>query len=126
MAPIVGTSKGIKRKAGGNGKKGKVFVEDKKDLLSLMSSITSSKDNIAEKKISKRKAILNEENQLITEGKKEKSKKTIEKEAALERAKTTLIEKQRLKKIKKSSSSAILDKNEPSIDIPKKKKVGFA
>ncbi|WWC87951.1 uncharacterized protein L201_002851 [Kwoniella dendrophila CBS 6074] len=134
MAPLAGpsqtktkTSNERKRKAGGNGKKGKVFVEDKKDLLSLMSSITSSKDTIAKSKVDKRKAAIDESIQTSSEDKNKKSKKSIEKEKALERAKATLIEKQKLKKERKSSSTTkSKNTSDQSTDLPKKKKVGFA
>nr|ODN92380.1 hypothetical protein L203_00656 [Cryptococcus depauperatus CBS 7841] len=49
--------KGKKRIAGGTGKKGKVFVEDKKDLLSLMSAITSSKETAQRDKITRAKKL---------------------------------------------------------------------
>ncbi|WVW80230.1 hypothetical protein I302_102208 [Kwoniella bestiolae CBS 10118] len=131
MAPTAGPSNQKqpaerKRKAGGSGKKGKVFVEDKKDLLSLMSSITSSKDAMAESKITKRKAALEESETSVAEEKSRKSRKSVEKEEALERAKASLLEKQRLKKSKKSSSNASGQKQTGSADQPKKKKVGFA
>ncbi|WVQ65036.1 uncharacterized protein L199_003206 [Kwoniella botswanensis] len=133
MAPTAGPSNPKqsgerKRKAGGNGKKGKVFVEDKKDLLCLMSSITSNKDAQAESKVSKRKAAIEESAQSLSEEKNKKSKKSLEKEIALERAKAALVEKQRLKKNRKSTSTtSTKDKSaQLSTDQPKKKKVGFA
>ena len=64
--------RGRKRKAGGGGKKGKIFLEDKasldsallfpqadviqSELLSLMSSITDSQDDIAQSKVDKHRA----------------------------------------------------------------------
>ncbi|WRT65764.1 uncharacterized protein IL334_002713 [Kwoniella shivajii] len=127
MAPTASSSaphKGVerKRKAGGNGKKGKVFVEDKKDLLSLMSSITSSKDKVAESKVAKRKAVVDETAPVNSDDKNKKSKKGLQKEKALEEAKASVLEKQRLKKKRKSTSN----KPASTPDKPVKKRVGFA
>ncbi|KGB78362.1 hypothetical protein CNBG_3924 [Cryptococcus deuterogattii R265] len=111
--------KGRKGKAGGTGKKGKVFVEDKKDLLSLMSSITSNKDSVRAEKVAKAKAHI-EKGDGRTEKKNDGSlRKRQEKQKALEAAKAKLVEKQREKKRRRQGKEVVEEK-------PAKKRVGFA
>ncbi|WVQ93485.1 hypothetical protein IAU59_000559 [Kwoniella sp. CBS 9459] len=107
QAPVP-RQKGRKGKAGGNGKKGKVFVEGKADLLSLISDITSSKDSEAQQKVDKRKNAIESHTQSRSEAraddKGKKSRKAEERDKALESAKSALLEKQRLKKTRKTAS----------------------
>ncbi|WVF65851.1 hypothetical protein IAT40_000588 [Kwoniella sp. CBS 6097] len=132
--PQLQRKKGQKGKAGGNGKKGKVFVEGKADLLSLISDITSTKDSAAQQKVDKRKnAIESQTEGKVDDGKGKKSRKAEEREKALESAKSALLEKQRLKKKRKGSSKTTSTSGSKGNStegeeggVPAKKRVLFA
>ncbi|WVQ78810.1 hypothetical protein IAT38_000901 [Cryptococcus sp. DSM 104549] len=113
-----------RRKAGGPGKKGKVFVEDKADLLSLMSSITTTQDALSSSRVAKARQVSDIAEEARKTKKSEGSlKKRAEKERALEEAKAKLVEKQREKRRKKNAAA----KGEDAEDVkPAKKRVGFA
>lgn len=85
-----GPSQPRKRKAGGDGKKGKVFLEGKvssllsnpnanltlrADLLSLISNVTSSKDAVTRSRIDKQKAAISEHPPKAEEGRLDVSRK---------------------------------------------------
>ncbi|GFZ42477.1 hypothetical protein JCM24511_00192 [Saitozyma sp. JCM 24511] len=136
-----------RRKAGGAGKKGKVFLEDKSGLLSLMSSITSSKEAIAESRVSKLKAKgvgaggesqgsdgldgakSKSAGRSVPPGgeKKKKSgdKKKEERAKALSETKQKILERAREKKAAKKGKSAAQPSSQGTLDAqPKKKRVG--
>ncbi|WWD16445.1 hypothetical protein CI109_100871 [Kwoniella shandongensis] len=122
------STKGKRGKAGGPGKKGKVFVEDKSSLLSLMSEITKSKESLVRSKVTKTRAALSEFESI--EAKKGKNaglgneKKRVEREKALNQAKAALLEKAKEKRKRKQAASAPQSDDQP--DKPFKKRVGFA
>ncbi|KAK8861639.1 hypothetical protein IAR55_002462 [Kwoniella newhampshirensis] len=117
-----------RRKAGGPGKKGKVFVEDKSSLLSLMSQITKSKETIVQSKVAKTRASLTDAEAVETKKGKHaglgNEKKRVEREKAINQAKAALLEKAREKRRRKqqAASGQAFDKT----DKPVKKRVGFA
>ncbi|ODN86592.1 hypothetical protein L198_07287 [Cryptococcus wingfieldii CBS 7118] len=122
---------GGRRRAGGPGKKGKVFVEDKKDLLSLISSISGEAEALSTSRISKVKDVQQEKavqqfkrNQDVgaaggkTLSGAERKKRARAKE--LKEAKTKVLEKEKAKKDRKAG------KQTPADGKPAKKSVGFA
>ncbi|WVQ74714.1 hypothetical protein IAR50_004318 [Cryptococcus sp. DSM 104548] len=123
--------KGGRRKAGGTGKKGKVFVEDKKDLLSLISSISGEAEALSTSRISKIKDVQQEK--AVQQFKKnqdagaaagktlsgaERKKRARARE--LKEAKAKVLEKEKAKKQRKAG------KGTPADGKPAKKSVGFA
>ncbi|WVR03771.1 hypothetical protein IAU60_000766 [Kwoniella sp. DSM 27419] len=118
--------KGRKGKAGGPGKKGKVFVEGKADLLSLISGITSSKDAETESKVAKRRAVMDSQESADSQDKAKKSKKASERDKALASAKAALKEKERLKKKRKEAVKNGAGVNGAEAEAKPKKRVGFA
>ncbi|KAK4690086.1 hypothetical protein P7C73_g13, partial [Tremellales sp. Uapishka_1] len=111
--------KGRKGKAGGPGKKGKVFMEDKTSLLSLVNSMTSQKDQMIKERIDKAKPRTPAEPTHKEPSASERKKK--ERARALREAKKALVEKA---KAKKRASKGGIDVV-PAGEEPKKR-VGFA
>ncbi|EIW66508.1 hypothetical protein TREMEDRAFT_65375 [Tremella mesenterica DSM 1558] len=77
-----------KRRSGGPGKKGKVFLEDRAGLLSLIDKVTNTQDEKTENKLSRVKNVVHgEEEEASTlrkeKGKEDKEKRKVEKEMAL-------------------------------------------
>ncbi|WVN90708.1 uncharacterized protein L203_105950 [Cryptococcus depauperatus CBS 7841] len=110
--------KGKKRIAGGTGKKGKVFVEDKKDLLSLMSAITSSKETAQRDKITRAKKLAEGIQGKKGDRNEGTMRERMKKERELEAAKAKLLDKQKAKRRKKQGREVV--------EGTTQKRVGFA
>ncbi|ORY20573.1 hypothetical protein BCR39DRAFT_555213 [Naematelia encephala] len=134
-------TKAIKKRghAGGVGKKGKVFLEDKAGLLSLVESVTSSQDTARESKLEKTRVVTAKYEDQDKDKERVKGdlgkKKRIEKEKALSKAKAEIIQQSRDKKRRRKATSvrspldAIPRKTglgDHEVSIKRKKRVGFA
>ncbi|KAL7424728.1 hypothetical protein Q5752_000412 [Cryptotrichosporon argae] len=110
---------GKKKKAGGSGKKGKVFLEDKAGLMHLIDAVTAPKDSAAAAKIGRNRARADAVYAAERDGKGKVSKKAADRGKALDRAKEAIREKEKERRRKK--------KGGPDADEAKpKKRVGFA